>query len=373
MKLNDLKKPLTANALNESLAKTFGTRIALDKFTVEQLEDARNKLRTQLSQVETSEQFESVHSSDTYQKAKMFLDVINQEMLEREETANEAKPDFLDLDKDGDKKEPMKKAAKEKGDSKDSDSKGLSAKQKKLPAGLQKAIAKKTTKTNEDAEEGKMPSKAHIMKMCKDGKNAEEICKMHPDCDPVKIKAMIKDCKSEMNEALDKLIEGAEEAATLVMAAKDMVDRVTGWMEDTAEMQTESMLELGDKIRDEMGSEASETFIGTVKPALENLYTVFETTREALTGGVAIVTGEGAPETMGTDIEAPAEDPAMEPTVDQDADAEAPVDDEFGASEPATGGEEIADRGKRESVLRSRRLAQLLTDSKKKVVPQAKK
>jgi hypothetical protein len=313
MKLNDLKKPLTANALNESLAKTFGTRIALDKFTVEQLEDARNKLRTQLSQVETSEQFESVHSSDTYQKAKMFLDVINQEMLERE-TANEAKPDFLDLDKDGDKKEPMKKAAKEKGDSKDSDSKGLSAKQKKLPAGLQKAIAGKK-KTN----------------------------------------------------------EGAEEAATLVMAAKDMVDRVTGWMEDTAEMQTESMLELGDKIRDEMGSEASETFIGTVKPALENLYTVFETTREALTGGVAIVTGEGAPETMGTDVEAPAEDPAMEPTVDQDADAEAPVDDEFGASEPTTGGEEIADRGKRESVLRSRRLAQLLTDSKKKVVPQAKK
>ena len=310
MKLNDLKKPLTANALNESLAKTFGTRIALDKFTVEQLEDARNKLRTQLSQVETSEQFESVHSSDTYQKAKMFLDVINQEMLERE-TANEAKPDFLDLDKDGDKKEPMKKAAKEKGDSKDSDSKGLSAKQKKLPAGLQKAIAGKK-KTN----------------------------------------------------------EGAEEAATLVMAAKDMVDRVTGWMEDTAEMQTESMLELGDKIRDEMGSEASETFIGTVKPALENLYTVFETTREALTGGVAIVTGEGAPETMGTDTEAPAEDPEaeMEPTVDAEADAAA---DDFAAAEPAAGGEEEAGREKRESKIAkkkmietSRRLGKILSTKK---------
>ena len=50
-----------------------------------------------------------------------------------------------------------------------------------------------------------------------------------------------------------KVKEGAEEQATLVMAAKDMVDRITGWMEDTAEMQTESMLELGDKIRDEMG------------------------------------------------------------------------------------------------------------------------
>jgi|TARA_B110000503_G_scaffold99730_1_gene149194 hypothetical protein len=313
MKLNDLKKPMTANALNESLAKTFGTKLALNKFTNEQLEDARNRLRTQLSQVETSEKFESVLSSDTYQKTKMFLDVINQEVLERE--VKEAKPDFLDLDKDGDKKEPMKKAAKEKGDSKDSDSKGLSAKQKKLPAGLQKAIAGKK-KTN----------------------------------------------------------EGAEEAATLVMAAKDMVDRVTGWMEDTAEMQTESMLELGDKIRDELGSEASEQFIGTVKPALENLYTVFETTREALTGGVAIVTGEGAPATMGAEDPAmdPEADPAMEPTVDADADVDAPVDDEFGASEPATGGDEVADRAKRESIKRSRRLASILTDSKKKAPTQKK-
>ena len=152
-----------------------------------------------------------------------------------------------------------------------------------------------------------------------------------------------------------------------------MVDRVTGWMEDTAEMQTESMLELGDKIRDELGSEKSEEFINTVKPALENLYTVFETTREALTGGVAIVTGEGAPVAMGADPEAPAEEP-MEPTVDQEAGAEEPVatDDEFGASEPATGGEETADREKRESVERSRRLGQLLTDSKKKAPQEPK-
>ena len=55
-----------------------------------------------------------------------------------------AKPDFLDVDKDGDKKEPMKKSAKEadKGEDK-KETKGLSDKQKKLPPGLQKAIAKK--------------------------------------------------------------------------------------------------------------------------------------------------------------------------------------------------------------------------------------
>lgn len=55
-----------------------------------------------------------------------------------------SKPDFLDVDKDGDKKEPMKKAAKEagKGDKKEG-GKGMTAAQKKLPPGLQKAIAKK--------------------------------------------------------------------------------------------------------------------------------------------------------------------------------------------------------------------------------------
>lgn len=48
-----------------------------------------------------------------------------------------SKPDFLDVDKDGDKKESMKKALKDKEKDKD---KGLSAKQKKLPEGLRKAI-----------------------------------------------------------------------------------------------------------------------------------------------------------------------------------------------------------------------------------------
>ena len=65
--------------------------------------------------------------------------------------------------------------------------------------------------------------------------------------------------KAENNESVIK--EGEEDKAELVMAAKDMVDRVTGWMEDTAEMQSNPMLELADAIPDEMGAEASETFI----------------------------------------------------------------------------------------------------------------
>jgi hypothetical protein len=42
-----------------------------------------------------------------------------------------SKPDFLDIDKDGDKKEPMKKAAADKGDNKPATKKGMSDKQAK--------------------------------------------------------------------------------------------------------------------------------------------------------------------------------------------------------------------------------------------------
>jgi cell division septum initiation protein DivIVA len=179
------------------------------------------------------------------------------------------------------------------------------------------------------------------------------------------MKKAIKDKKkkgpAKKNESIVK--EGAEDAAELVMAAKDMVDRLTGWMEDTAEMQSESMLELADAIRDEMGSEQSEAFVNSVKPALESLYAAMETTRTSLTQGVGMLTGEEtASDVMGA--EEPEAD--MEPTVDADAemDAEVPADDDFAAAEPAAGGEEEAGRAKRESVERSRKLGTILSKKK---------
>ena len=54
------------------------------------------------------------------------------------------------------------------------------------------------------AEEKDMPSKSQVMKMCKDGKTKAEICKMHPDCDQGKLKAMIDDCKKEINEEVNE-------------------------------------------------------------------------------------------------------------------------------------------------------------------------
>ena len=245
MQIREFSKPLTAAKLNESLAQRFGSKINIDAFTTEQLQDARNKMRTKVFNVETNEAFDAVTQKE-YTKNKMFLDVLNAALSERDDVA----------------------------------------------------VA--------------------------------------------------------IDEAIESLNEGEEDKAELVMAAKDMVDRVTGWMEDTAEMQTESMLELADAIRDEMGSEAAEAFTAAVKPALEAMYGVMETTRQTLTQGVGQLTGEAEPmDTMG------AEEPdmEMEPTVDgeMDMDAEVPAEDEFGAADAAAGGEELGGREKRESVDHSKK------------------
>jgi len=303
MNIREISKPVTAKSLNESLARKFGKKIALEQFTLEQLENVRNKLRTTLSQVETNESF-NVVQSESYQKNKLFLDVLNAEITERSEVTSEADkkpdadgdgvPDWADK-KDGKDDNADKPKGKKDGGDEAAPAKGLSDKQKKLPAGLQKAIAKK-------------------------------------------------------NESVVK--EGAEDQAELVMAAKDMVNRVTGWMEDTAEMQTESMLELADAIRDEQGQEKSDAFVETVKPALEGMYTAMESTRQSLTQGVGLLTGEAEPTTdMGVDPEAD-----MEPTVDmEEPAADADLDVSLDAAGAAAGGDEEAGRAKRESVKRSKK------------------
>lgn len=72
MNIREISKPVTAKSLNESLARKFGKKIALEKFTLEQLQDVRNKLRTTLSQVETNESFNIVQS-EAYQKTNSSL------------------------------------------------------------------------------------------------------------------------------------------------------------------------------------------------------------------------------------------------------------------------------------------------------------
>ena len=336
MQIRDLSQPVTSKRLNESLAKKFGYSINLEQFSDVQLEDARNKLRTKISQFEMTESYDSVLESQQYQKTRMFLDVINQEIMEREMTpADKADEKAIKTktDKSG-MKTAMKKAyGKDKGENVYFATIRKRAMKESIPTSwINSAIARMTL----------------------------------GEADNEELKAELA-VRYEMNESTASwmLLEGEEDKAEVIMATKDMVDRTTGWLEDVAAMKAEQLLELLDSIRAIQGNAVAQQYQDTVKPALEAIYTALESSRQGLTAGLAIVTGGEAP-TMGADTGMAGMGSAlggdtgmsggMPPAPEAGPEAEEPMPEMPSAE---------AGREKRESVDYSRRLGMLLSSKKK--------
>jgi hypothetical protein len=311
MQINDFGKPLTSKILNESLQKNFGYKLNLERFTLEQLYDARNKLRTTQSQIETNESFDSVLENHKYQKNKMFLDVINQEISEREMDSSEEE------DEDEDEGERMHKSV----DLKEYNS----------------AMSRIRELESSYAVPAQWIKQARERLMMEDGADDEIVSELliRYDLDEETANSVIKDLI---------ITEGEEEKAELIMASKDMVDRLTSWLEDVASMKSEAMLDLLDSIRDEMGSDVSSRFEQIVRPSLDEVYSSLEKNRQQLAQAVSILTGTEAPEMMGSPPpEGEGELSGME-TMEP---------------EPAAG------REMRESAEYSRRLATILSSKKK--------
>jgi len=250
MQIRELSNKLTSETLNESLAKKFGYRLSLDKFSDVQLESVQLQLSEKISSFEKTNSFDSVLENNNYQKDRAMLDVIRQAIKER--TLSD----------------------EEKG------------KKEKYVKGMKKADSTFKKKYGKDAEKVKHATATKMAKKESVGEAMEVL-------------------RAVLSERT--LLEGEEEKAALIMSARDMVDRVTGWLEDVSSMKAETMLELVDSIRDELGSDVSQQF-------------------------------SAAPEEGG---------------------------DEFGASEPATGGADAAGRMKRESIQYSRKLGTILSSKKK--------
>lgn len=324
MQIRELSQPVTAKKLNESLAKTFGYQLKLEQFTDVQLEDVRNKLRTEMSQFEVTESFDNLHSNAKYQKTRALLDVINQAIMEREEVGDEDTED---------KEEPMKKATKEKKAKNESyDTYFATVRQKALqhsvPSNWINSAIQRMTLGESDQEE-----------------LAAELTLRY-------------DLTEDQATRILYLAEGEEDKAKIIMATKDMVDRITGWLEDTAAMKAEQLLELLDSIRENQGSDVAQAYQEQVKPALEAIYTALETSRQGLSGALAVVSGGEAP-TMGSAPmgAAPMGAPAGLPGATPDMGAALPPE-EGTPTAPELG------REKRESIDYSRRLGMLLASKK---------
>jgi hypothetical protein len=327
MQIREINKPVTAAALNESLAKKFGYKMNFEKFTNEQLEDARNKLRTKISQFEVNESFDSVLESPDYQKTRLMLDCLNQEILEREEQVEEGVcPECGESPCECDDH-----AHSDEDDRKDESRSYVNfirnrASRFSVPESWINSAINRIQLGESDREE---------------------------------LKAELQ-LRYDLNESQASwmLLEGEEDKAEIIMATKDMVDRVTGWIEDVAAMKAEQLLELVDSIGKQQGSDVAQQYNDAVKPALEAVYTALETSRQGLQGALAIVSGGEAP-TMG----APAGGAIGGPDLGTPADAGLPPmgSDEEGMTPPAP----EAGREKRESVDYSRRLGILLNSKKK--------
>jgi len=324
MYINDLSKKLTSKLLNESLAKNFGYQIKLEQFSDVQLEDARNKLRTKISQFEMNESYSGISENHEYQKTKMFLDVINQEIFEREMT-------------------PAEKT-KEK-----------SIKAKVDPSDMKKSMQKQYGK-----DKGKSVYFATIRKNAMKHSIPESwidtaISRMtlgESDRDELSAELSL---RYDLNESqINFIFEGEEEKAEVIMANKDMVDRVTGWLEDVATMKAEQLLELIDQIKREFGNDVAQRYSETVRSGLETLYSTLEDSRQILSNGLAMVSG-GEEQTMAS---APATslDASMAPGIEE------PAPEALGSDLPAVD----PSREKRESIDYSRKLGMMLSSQKKK-------
>jgi hypothetical protein len=144
------------------------------------------------------------------------------------------------------------------------------------------------------------------------------------------------------------IVEGEMEAAESVMAAKNIVDRIQGMMEDLGEIVNEDLPALTDTITDNQGAEMAQNYSAAVSGAVNAALEAIRAAREGVDGAARMLTGEAVAPAMGAD---PAAEMPMEPTTDMDmalpAEEEIPATDEIATSDAATGGEEELGRERR--------------------------
>ena len=449
MKTTDFSSPISSMRLAENLEKQFGSRVNLNKYNREQLEDMRNRLRTRVFQQEGSAKFNDLLQKESYQKDKAMLELLNtriKEMLGENIKKLRDKMDELSEAKKGTRPPKTKiaaKGSKGSGDDKTGDGKKDfdDIQVARMTAGgvpKKKAIAKATSDNVKEVKMADLPSTkvqgksygnqkdyqrppederkpAKTMPLKKTGKPLGEAGKHAKGCDCKECMSTMEGKKAKpdfldinkngnkketmksaaadkkagpkkgvnpfakkgsavkeslykhnvrfVNESLAFLLREDEEGkAKTITAAGDMVNDFTSWMQRVGQYQTKAIIELSDQIRAEFGQAEAEQFKQTVGPALSATLETLTTNREAISSAVATLAGEAAPEdTMGMDpmADAPME-PGMDAAMPDAMNPEAPGGDEFGASDAAAGGAETAGRAMRESKehRRARRLAE---------------
>jgi hypothetical protein len=321
MKSVELTKPVTTESLLAEFESRFNQTMDLSKYTKEELDDTANHIRTKIHNITQNTHFGHELKDDAYQKNQMMLDVVNQAIKERLQT-NEILP-AVGAALGGVARAAGGALARGAG----AMARGAGAMAKNVGKSAVKGAGQMAKGAIGDVIDTKV---------------------IQPVIDKLdKGQSLTPDEKKVAGSIMkgEAVKEGVEEQSELILAAKDMMDKVTSFLEDLASMKTEGMLELADRIRDEMGAEKSDAFLQKIQPAIEQAEATLTTTRQELDNGVRILTGEevasdpmGADDTMNMDTDLD--------SLDSEGGEET---DEFGASDAEAGGTEPEGREQRES------------------------
>ena len=453
----------SSKRLNESLHKTFGERINFESFDTPKLEDARNKLRTQIHTARTASGFNETVENETLTKAQFMHDAIVAELMDRQEhivdtTQTEGfgsieeevakimkqfdedmneiggygmldEDKIVELLKQGDVEGALdyvygSYADQDGGELRDMDRymESLEDEFNNLAQGgdedeggdtddgyalasagfgsdedygdFPESIAMERDRDPEDWDEGNTepPNNFAVSINGKKWKVFKGRGRYAEDRREQQHFQMLKDWARKKSESTGKrwevsvtgapatesieqnnesintgddmrnLREGEIQQASAIVTAKTMVDRVGRWIEELSGMENETLLQLGDSIRDEMGQEQAKAFIEAVAPAIQSALDNLKTTRDTLSTGVrSLASGEqptdmlGSEPEMGGDIgmDMAGPDTMNEPEMDAE-------EDPFAAAEPGAGGMETTGREQRESIDRQSRLMKIL-------------
>lgn len=342
----------TSKKLNETLEKTFGRKLKLETFNLAQLEDARNKLRTQIHDVRNLSGFNENLENDAFTEAQWMLDAINAEIMHRESIAESpfdiGPEEPEEMGNDSEENDPHADP-----DPSEYDREGGMAQGQLSTAEEAAEELKSILTSNEDLPEwvqSKITLAVDYLDTARDYMKGQHEKGVEPTDN------------ESIGESMANLREGEIQQASAIVTAKTMVDRVGRWIEELSGMENDTLLTLGDSIRDEMGAEQAKNFISACAPAIQQALQNLKDTREALSTSVRALTGEEQATDMlggdegGDDMSAP---DSLDMGGEDDMDMGAPADD-FAASEPGVGGMETAGREQRESIERGNNLLRVL-------------
>ena len=136
-------------------------------------------------------------------------------------------------------------------------------------------------------------------------------------------------------ENLRTLLEQDLDQAELVLAAKDMVDRIQKMAENLAEMQVEELMPLVDAMKEHFGPDIAQVFNSSVEATLQQALDTIKSTRDGVDNAVLALTGDAPIQSDMGEIPGP-EMGGMDAGSGMDG-MEVPSEEDFGGDEAMAG------------------------------------